>query len=73
MFNINSYINQKLDKVEYYFRVHNQPTSIYIQSKLLKVFGTNEGGPSYQIYVDDTGKVLDIKENNILDNIFNKK
>lgn len=73
MFDINSYINQQLDAVEYYFRVHNQPTSIYVQSKLLKRFGTNEGGPSYQIYVDNNGKVVDIKKYNILDHIQGKE
>ena len=32
------------------------------KNKLLRNFGSNEGGPSYEIYIDQTGIISEIKE-----------
>lgn len=57
-----TYINRPVDEVEHVFRIHNQPTIIFLENNILKRFGTNEGGPCYHIYLDKNGVVIDIQE-----------
>lgn len=61
MFEPKLYIGKNLQDVEPIFREHNQYTAVYFDKNCLKTFGTNEGGPSYVIYVDSTGVILDIQ------------
>ena len=69
------YIKKPLHQVESLFIKHNQPTTIYTIhvdylnrldgpncKTLLRKFGTNEGGPSYTIYVDKESIILKIEE-----------
>jgi len=71
------FLNKHISDIEPIFKKHNQPTRIYtlpsnnikgtlpsIDSvgKLLGNFGSNEGGPSYEIYIDQTGIISEIKE-----------
>jgi hypothetical protein len=62
MFDIQSFINKSLQEVEPIFRKYNQCTIIYQNGKHIKTFGTNEGGPTYEIYIDSQSNVLDIKQ-----------
>jgi len=57
------FINEPIEEVEHIFREHNQLTSIYYNLKLIRSFGSNEGGPSYEIHVDSEGMILEIKVN----------
>lgn len=60
-----NYINKSIKIVEQLFREHNQLTTIYCNDLLITRFGTNEGGPSYKIFVNEKGIVLDIQEFNM--------
>ncbi len=61
MFNTEIFKGKHLSQVEPFFREHNQPTSIIRFNNLTKHFGTNEGGPSYKIYIDHNEIVLKIE------------
>jgi hypothetical protein len=56
------FLNKHISDIQPKFKKNNQPTCIYNQSKLLENFGSNEGGPSYEIYIDQTGIILEIKQ-----------
>lgn len=55
-------LNKHISDIEHIFKKHNQPTRIYSEGKLLGNFGSNEGGPSYEIYVNQTGIISEIKQ-----------
>jgi hypothetical protein len=64
------FLNKHISDIEPIFKKYNQPTRIYTlpsnikgtKGKLLGNFGSNEGGPSYEIYIDQTGIISEIKE-----------
>jgi len=70
MYNREIYINKPLSYVECVFREHNQPTVIYMvhqdKKRIVDKFGTNEGGPSYSIYVNKEHIVVKIDEIDML-------
>lgn len=66
--------NKHIDEVEPVFRSHNQPTTIYRilndnekTKVLLKKFGTNEGGPSYIMFIDEKDHVTSIQKIDVMD------
>jgi hypothetical protein len=68
MYNKENYINKQLQEVESVFIKHNQPTTIFLineTSTIIRQFGSNEGGPSYKIYVNTENVVIKIEENDI--------
>ena len=72
MYKTKQFLNKHISDIEPIFKKHNQPTRIYTlpsnikgtfgKNKLLRNFGSNEGGPSYEIYIDQTGIISEIKE-----------
>ena len=83
MYNKDQYINRPLKEIESVFVEHNQPTIIYLippnetiyqkcknkkNKMIIKQFGTNEGGPSYRIYINTEGIVLKIDEFDLFSN-----
>jgi len=58
---LHSFINKPLHEVEDIFKKHNQYTIIFQNGIRIKSFGTNEGGPTYEIYIDSHSTILDIK------------
>ncbi|NBP01416.1 MAG: hypothetical protein EBU90_15005 [Proteobacteria bacterium] len=72
MYNTQQFINQPISQVEAVFKKHNQPTYLYLREhggaiKLLEQFGTNEGGPSYVIFINTDGIVIEIKTQSMYD------
>lgn len=60
--NMQSLLSKHIDIVKQLFKTYNQPTSIYRQKgKLIEQFGLNEGGPSYEIYIDQNNIISSIK------------
>jgi hypothetical protein len=58
---VGTFIDKPLHQAEPIFIVRNQCTIIYENGARIRSFGTNEGGPTYEIYIDGDGIILDIK------------
>lgn len=59
--NIKTFINNHFNSLEHILREHNQPTRVYKESVLFQTFGSNEGGPLYEIYLDKLDLIIEIK------------
>lgn len=70
--NIPSLLSKHIDIVKPLFKIYNQPTSIFFidddkqirnrqKGKFIENFGLNEGGPSYEIYIDQNNIISSIK------------
>lgn len=57
------FLNKHINDIQPIFKKYNQPTHIYSTALIqLENFGSNEGGPSYEIYIDQTGIISEIKK-----------
>lgn len=69
MYDIEKFINKSIDDILVIFKEYNQLTTVYLVqdniNTILYTFGTNEGGPSYNIYVDSDGIVTHINQTDI--------